>query len=254
MKEAIGPMVHHTKREPQTTFMQFLGLVLAIEIRFQGIENLREVQQLIHQGKKIVFMSNHLSYADQPVFDQALKRNGFGEIANKVIALQGLKIERNLLRRFLISSSNTIRIWPPTIHPADEKEKNKKFAMDRQALEYAKLNLNNGYHLLIFPEGTRSKTKKLQRGEPGVTHFLTLSKDTFVVPVGICGTEKILPIGRSIPLPKSSSVTFGEPIIVSQLVSQFGHLPKDEKRREMIDFIMKKIAGCLLQQYRGVYS
>lgn len=227
MKEVLAPpFVHHKKSPLQSMFVEAAARVFAYEIRVKGLENLTTVQEL-----KTIYMPNHTSHADYPILQQALKRNGFGEIADKTIPLEGLRIEQNPAAKFFARSYNTIHTWPLTITPKNDIEKKKKFSIHREALEYAKSNLNNGYHLVIFPEGTRSRTGQLNRGEPGVTHYLTSTDHTFVVPVGIFGTEKLLPSGSPIPLPYPPDVAFGEPISVSDLISQFGHLPNKEMRR-----------------------
>lgn len=69
--------------------------------------------------------------------------------------------------------------------------------------------LENGYHLLIFPEGTRSR--KLGRGKIGIAEAALYFKRT-IIPVGCNGSEKLYP-GDS-PFADDGRVVyrFGEPI------------------------------------------
>lgn len=254
MKETIGPMVHHKSKQPQIAIVDFLTFCFVSEIKVQGMENLKKTQDLIAANRIIIFAANHLSHVDFPIFDQALKRNGFKPIAEKTIPLEGRRVDENPATKPLVSAYNTILVWPPTIEPQTEKERQKKFAMDKETLKFAKRNVKDRYHLFIFPEGTRSKTGILGQGQPKVAHFFTLANDTFVVPIGISGTEKILPPGNLVPWRDIATVNFGEPISVSYLTEKFGKSRNNEMRKEIVDTIMREIAKLLPPQYRGVYT
>ncbi len=55
--------------------------------------------------------------------------------------------------------------------------------------------LADGELVGIFPEGTRSRDGKLHPGHSGVAH-LSLLTGTPVVPVGIIGTDRAMPVGQ----------------------------------------------------------
>lgn len=59
---------------------------------------------------------------------------------------------------------------------------------DANALAAAELSLNQGEVLLVFPEGTRSRTGVLKRGRSGAVR-LALAADVPIVPIAIRGTE-----------------------------------------------------------------
>lgn len=73
--------------------------------------------------------------------------------------------------------------------------------------------LAQGWNIILFPEGTRSRTGALGRFRSGVAQIARES-EAAVLPVHIRGTEGILPVGgrwiRSAPL----TVTFGQPMRV----------------------------------------
>lgn len=71
--------------------------------------------------------------------------------------------------------------------------------------------LEDGWNLVIFPEGTRSPDGWGQDWKPGAA-FLAVRTDSPVVPVHIEGTGRVLPKGRSWPRPGRTTVTFGHPI------------------------------------------
>jgi len=70
-------------------------------------------------------------------------------------------------------------------------------------------------NLILFPEGTRSKTGQLQKLKKGAAYFAQ-SLQMPLVPVHIRGTFESLPKGRNFPLPKRISVTIGKPVYVKQ--------------------------------------
>lgn len=72
--------------------------------------------------------------------------------------------------------------------------------------------LREGYALLMFPEGTRSKDGQLQIFRPGIGRLIAEFPGTPVVPTFIGGTTKVMPKGKLIPRPAKATVRFGEPI------------------------------------------
>jgi len=120
----------------------------------------------------------------------------------------------------------------------------KRGEADRQALRAADEQLKEGNIIVIFPEGTRSKTHTMARGHAGLG-MIALRSGVPVVPVAVWGSEKILKTFRPLV-----TVHYGEPMILK---------PKNQKvTREDVDEVteqvMRKIASMLPPEYRGVYS
>ncbi len=115
---------------------------------------------------------------------------------------------------------------------------------DRQALRAAEEQLKQGNILIIFPEGTRSRTCTMARAHPGMG-MIALRSGVPVVPVAIWGSEKALKqLGAKV------TIAYGEPMLLR---------PKDTKiTREDIDAVtaqvMHKIAAMLPPEYRGLYA
>jgi len=229
--------------------------IFAYPIYVEGTENLDTTKNLIMERKKIVMLSNHLSWADPPVTMAALKRNGFAEMAEMITTIAGVKLRTDIVRNFLGAAYDVIPIWSPFTEPKNQEEKEMRLQMYKDALRDAKQDLESGRILLAYPEATRSRTQKLAIGQPGITHYLTLVKNTFVLSIGIYGTEKILPVGALLPDVNKASVAFGEPIEVADVVKMFEHIKNREEKRQMIvNYFMYRIADCLPQKYRGVYA
>ena len=81
----------------------------------------------------------------------------------------------------------------------------------RKSADLAAELIDDGWSLLIYPEGGRSPDGW---GQPfrGGAAYLAARTDVPVVPVHVAGTGRILRKGRSLPRPSHTSVTFGRPI------------------------------------------
>jgi len=108
-------------------------------------------------------------------------------------------------------------------------------AVIRQAIE----QLEQGFLVGIFPEGTRSSDGKLGRLKPG---FLAIVRrtDVPVIPVGIAGTERALGRGCWFPKPRRVRVVIGKPIPPQELTE----LSEKERKDEMLDVVAARINDC----------
>ncbi|MCS5713417.1 1-acyl-sn-glycerol-3-phosphate acyltransferase [Herbiconiux sp. CPCC 205716] len=92
------------------------------------------------------------------------------------------------------------------------------FPIDRtgtaQKQGVSKKLLSRGVPLLVFPEGTRSKTGEMAEFKAGAA-ALSLSCDVPLVPVALVGANAAMPRGRNWPIPGRPPVTvvYGEPMI-----------------------------------------
>jgi len=115
---------------------------------------------------------------------------------------------------------------------------------DRVALKRAENLLKAGQGVVVFPEGQLSETGELQPLLPGVA-LLALRAGVPVVPVGLCGTNAILPFGQTIPRPTFASVRvhFGAPLNFNDLQD----LPSREQRSRAIERLenaLKQAIAC----------
>jgi 1-acyl-sn-glycerol-3-phosphate acyltransferase len=79
-------------------------------------------------------------------------------------------------------------------------------------LRHAARALREGYALLLYPEGTRSKDGRLQPFRAGIGRLIAEFPGTPVIPAFIGGTTKVMPKGKFIPRPARALVRFGEPL------------------------------------------
>ena len=118
----------------------------------------------------------------------------------------------------------------------------------RRSIRAAKERLRLGEALLVFAEGTRSRTGQLQRLLSGVARYLE-PPNTWVLPIGLAGTEKLFPIGEDSVNAVAVALRIGRPVQASALVG----LGKGN-RRVVMDAVGLAIADLLPVEYRGVYD
>jgi 1-acyl-sn-glycerol-3-phosphate acyltransferase len=82
---------------------------------------------------------------------------------------------------------------------------------DREALERCRAVLAGGEPLVMFPEGTRRSGPVVTDLREGVA-YLAVRAGVPVVPIGIGGTERVMPRGASIPRPHRVEVVIGKPL------------------------------------------
>lgn len=81
------------------------------------------------------------------------------------------------------------------------------FPLDRERIDPAAMRsmlaiIKAGHMIAIAPEGTRSATGRLQAFQP-VLAKLAIARRLPILPVGVIGAEKAMPIGAKVPRPRS---------------------------------------------------
>jgi 1-acyl-sn-glycerol-3-phosphate acyltransferase len=197
------------------------------KITVNGRENLKGLK------KPLLFICNHLSNSDALVLNTVFKDQDITFVA-------GVKLSDNVLTKLGMSITKTINIHPN--------------AADKDAISNVVTCLKAGNNVLIFPEGTRSRTGSMIEAKKGIVLIQRLSKAT-VIPVGMSGTDKLLPINdKDMALEDFNyadvTVNIGKPLEIPAR-------GKDEDRREydekVLSLMMKSIAALLPEDYRGVY-
>ncbi|MDR6866471.1 1-acyl-sn-glycerol-3-phosphate acyltransferase [Microbacterium resistens] len=118
------------------------------------------------------------------------------------------------------------------------------------ALEQQRQLLADGQAVALYPEGTRSTDGRLYKGRTGVA-FLALETGAPVVPVGLIGTDKAMPVGAKRPsFGHRVTIRFGEPIDLSH----HGAASSGRARRQATDEIMTAIHALSGQELAGTYN
>ncbi|HEY6801836.1 MAG TPA: lysophospholipid acyltransferase family protein [Agromyces sp.] len=118
------------------------------------------------------------------------------------------------------------------------------------ALDQQRRLLDEGSAVALYPEGTRSLDGRLYKGRTGVA-FLALQTGAPVVPVGLIGTDDVMPVGAKLPsLSHRITVKFGEPLDLSH----HGPATSGRARRLATDDIMAAIHALSGQELANAYN
>jgi 1-acyl-sn-glycerol-3-phosphate acyltransferase len=71
--------------------------------------------------------------------------------------------------------------------------------------------IKEGWSLLLYPEGTRSRSGAMGKFRPGAA-FVALEHSIPVVPIYVMGTSKAMPVGRPWPRKHLVTIYFGAPL------------------------------------------
>lgn len=171
-----------------TKFGRFITNVFGSQIVVKGEENLPE--------GNCVFIANHQSYVDIPsVLGYVKKPLGF--IAKK-----------ELINIPFLST------WMKEIHCVFLDRKNMRTAV--LSINDGIKNLKNGYSMLIFPEGTRSKGPKVGEFKRGSLK-LAIKANVPIVPITLDGTYKSFEGNGNRAKAAKIVITISEPIYLDKI-------------------------------------
>ena len=153
-------------------------------------------QENVPESGGVIIAPNHLSIADPVPVGIGLTRSAYYMASTQVFAIPVLRTISTLLRAFPV----------------------KQDSPDRTALRKSQKLLEAGEALVVFPEGHVAETAELDPIQPGVI-MLAIRGNVPIVPVGIVGTERVIPHGKFWPrrVGKPILLRFGKPIPPDQL-------------------------------------
>ena len=150
------------------------------ESQVSGLEHL----DVIPPGPLAIF-ANHLSYSDANLVEVLLQRAGSTALANRLTAIAGPKVFTSPQRRFSSLCFGTIKVPQSAAVSSEEAMLSAREVARaaRQAIDVAHERLRAGDALLLFAEGSRSRTGGMQEMLAGVARYLEVPGTT-VLPGG----------------------------------------------------------------------
>lgn len=196
-------------------------------IDFDGLEHLRGVEG------PLLIVANHVSNADAPLI---------GSFLTPVLGRRIHWLGKAEALRWPFIGSMLVRNGVLFIQ---------RGAADIEGFRAARRVLDEGHVLCIFPEGTRSPTGALQVAKEGTT-ILAQRTDSPIVPVGLVGTRRMWPRGRTLPRTGAHvTVSIGAPF---RLEADSTGAPRKVAQAAATTLIMRRIAELLPPDQRGVYG
>jgi 1-acyl-sn-glycerol-3-phosphate acyltransferase len=213
------------------TFKICTSLIIPI-FRLIMKRDIRGIEKLPREGRAIV-ASNHLSYADVLVLTDMLYTNGR---APRYLGKSGI-FKVPVIGKILLAAGQI---------PVERESSDA-----RKAVDHAKILLEQGHLLGVYPEGTLTRDEDLwpMVGKTGCAR-LALATDTQVIPIAQWGSQKILPryTNRIYLFPrKTIEMRIGTPVDLSRWKG------KDEDPQALVEAtaeIMRAITE-LLEEIRG---
>jgi 1-acyl-sn-glycerol-3-phosphate acyltransferase len=183
----------------------------------------------------VIFASNHLSFLDSIAIPVAAPRPV--HFLAKSSYFEGTGLSGWASREFFTA-----------IGAVPVKRGAGQAALD--ALDQQRVLLEQGSAVALYPEGTRSLDGRLYKGRTGVA-FLALQTGAPVVPVGLVGTDKVMPVGAKLPSIKHRvTVRFGDPLDLTH----HGAADSGRARRLATDDIMAAIHALSGQELANAYN
>jgi hypothetical protein len=221
------------------------GRILQPDSTLHGASHLEAIA-----GRPVVIFANHLSYADANLIEILLCRTGQTPFADRLAVIAGPKVYSSLKRRFSSLCFGTIKTPQSSGLSTEDAVMNPREVARaaRRSIDIAHDRLRMGDALLLFAEGTRSRTGGMQQMLTAATRYLDVP-GVCVLPVGITGTEALFPIGDDTVHPVTVTVRVGAPLTTEML-----HREAAGDRGEMMNIVGRAIAAQLPSAYRGVYG
>jgi 1-acyl-sn-glycerol-3-phosphate acyltransferase len=161
----------------------------------------------------VILVANHVSHLDTPVILGALPRR---MRKRTVVAAATDYFYRNRVTAFVVSLIfNTV--------PLDRKGG----GLDKESAGHLDGLIDQGWNVLVYPEGTRSRSGSTGRLKRGAA-VLAARHHVSIIPIRITGTREAMPPGRFWPTRMRSrnghkrhpvNISFGDPIAPSEDVS-----------------------------------
>lgn len=195
--------------------------IAALGVRFAGIHVHVEGLANIPQGQACIFMANHVSNLDPPVF--------LPLIPGRAVVI----LKKNLLKIPVIGKAMRMGGYIPVDRGGSREAA-------RASIQQAAKVLATGIHIASFPEGTRSPDGRLLPFKKG-PFYLAQQSGAPIIPVTIIGTESMMRKGSMKIVPGDAYVYFHAPILPQNYAS----------REEMMLAVREAIASRLPERMRG---
>jgi 1-acyl-sn-glycerol-3-phosphate acyltransferase len=188
--------------------------------RLVGVRSETVGREQLDPAQTYIFMANHVSNIDPPVFVPLIGRRVFILVKKELFRIPVLGYAMRKARFIAV----------------DRKNREAAVESVKQAIEV----LRDGLSMMAYPEGTRSRDGKLLPFKKGPFH-LAIDSGLPVVPVTIVGAHEVWPKGHFRITPGTITIVFHPPMDPRAFSS----------REELMEAVRAKIDSALPEQYRS---
>jgi len=220
-------------------------LAVTVDSELRGAEHLTAIR-----GRPALLVLNHLSYADANLLSVLLTRSGHGELSDRLTVIAGPKVYSDPVRLFSSLCFGTIKTPQSSALSTEGAVMSVREVarVARATIGHARERLEAGDALLVFVEGTRSRTGGMQRTLAAIARYFDLP-ELPIVPIAITGSDRFLSVSDSRFHVTKVTVTVGRPGEASHLHDLTG-----SNKRLAMDAIGIAIARLLPPEQRGEYG
>lgn len=245
-------------RDPRKTLL-VEGIVNSmVKIHVDGEENYTRVEELLAEGHGVSEVSNHASMGDAPLNVLAKKQSGHRRLSRREAFILGVRLMNGSTTNFLSDAYNHVPIYPQVLDAETNEERSFAMRLAKESIPGVEKVREQQRVLVLYPEGTRSATGEMARGNATASHYIKpgRGRDTYVLPVAVEGAFEFYPRQREkvpyIRIPRwDIYVRVGEPINMTEVAEE---LKGDgEIKQKMVDRVMQPVADLLPERMRGFY-
>jgi len=194
--------------------------IAKVGVRLAGVRTKIVGYDQLDLSRNYIFMSNHVSNLDPPLLIPLLPF--------RVTVM----VKKELFKLPILGKAMLMADFVPI------DRRNREAAVN--SVHEAEQTVRRGLHMMVYPEGTRSRDGKLLPFKKG-PFYLALETGVPIVPVTILGTETLMPKGKSFAKPGEVTVVFHSPVD-----------PKDHPdREELMTVVRDAVASVLPVERRG---
>lgn len=225
---------HPLARDITRRFMHHLN----VESTIEGRDHL---DRFLSEGpRRRMIVCNHLSYTDTQVTDCVLADQGMAEVANRLVAIAGPKVYTEAWRRMAAIALNTRKTAQSSTVATEQDALGPRelAAIAFETIRDCERLMDEGYIVLLYPEGRRARNGRLQPFLKAAHRYLAIP-ELQVLPFAQTGTEVMYPVDSSIMHITPARLQFGA-----------AFRPVDHPGRTgAIEEVWRRVAGLLPPHY-----
>ena len=172
--------------------LAFVAPLLNLDSSLAGIEHLDEAIAASDSGRRVMLICNHLGFADTICTRGLLQRSERGAVLARLCPVAGPKVYLDVIRRMGVASSPSIRVAQSSqlASNAAALSPREVALIARRCLNDAGDEMDHGRIILLYPEGTRSRSGHMGPFLRAVARWLTI-EGVLLLPLGQWGSEVI---------------------------------------------------------------